>query len=663
MSSVTEYINAAIAAYSRGDLKTALKEGETALRRRPSDPSILQLLGVICCQAGEPKRGAEFIRKAIRLGADTPDNRFNLARALVDLGSLDEAEALCVNSTGPQFGEMRRLYPEILKAQGRVAEAIVRYEELVRSEPKDFESWNNLGNARHNIGDLDGAYSALHQARALNPKSSLVHTNLGRLLTSMDRYSEACLSLEQAVLNAPNDPEPLLELARALTSISHPAAALKALANAARLNPKDPKIYGAMAIAFSDLSDPAKAEQACRLALQADPDFAPVYLNLGILMEKANRVDELNALVSQAAAKGIAGGEIDYLRALSLSRSGATEEALDIAKTVTSNAISTATVAHFAGQLADKLNRVDEAFAFFETMNESAAKGPLGVGIDRSAYRRGVEVLSKQTTRNWFSSWSPASAEPGRPAPAFLVGFPRSGTTLLDTVLMGHDGTHVLEEIPILETISGAVGDFARIGNLNQNEIRDLRSLYFSELDKVSPPEPEKLVIDKNPLSMIRMPLIHRIFPDAKIILALRHPCDVVLSCFMQDFKVTESTAGFLDMMNACLTYDRLFNYWQQCRELLPLRVHEVRYEAIVSNLEAEVRPLLHFLDLPWDQRILDHQRTAVDRGYIRTPSYAQVTERLYARASGRWTRYRTHMTHVLPILAPWADRFGYSLD
>jgi hypothetical protein len=162
---------------------------------------------------------------------------------------------------------------------------------------------------------------------------------------------------------------------------------------------------------------------------------------------------------------------------------------------------------------------------------------------------------------------------------------------------------------------------------------------------------------------MIRAPLIQRIFPDAKVILTLRHPCDVVLSCFMQNFKVTEAMASFLDLTNASLTYDRIFGYWAKCTELLPLQVHEVRYEAMVADLEAEVRPLLQFLGLSWNNEILDHQRTAVERGYIRTPSYAQVTERLYERASGRWTRYRSQMEHVLPILAPWAERLGYDID
>ena len=661
MIAISDSLTAAAAAYRRGDFGTARRQGEAALRTQPNNPAILQLLGVVCCQTGDVARGADYIRRAIDAGADTPDNRFNLARALVDLGRLDEAAALCAQPGATP--ELQRLHADILKALGRVQEAVWSYEGLVAANPNDAESWNNLGNARHQSGDFDGALDALQRARALSPDSATIHTNIGRLFISMDRYQEACLMLEQAVLRAPKDPQPLLELGRALISIDHAASGLRALGDAARLNPKDPKIFIAMGLAFSDLGDLRKAEQAIGFALKADPGFAPAYLDLGILLEKENRLEELDRLLAQADARRVSGPEIDYLRALSLSRKDKAEEALALARSVQSRAIHPATVAHFVGQLADRLNRVDEAFTAFEEMNLAAAQSPLGVGVDREAYQRGIDGLARQTTAEWFAGWAKESKQPERPSPVFLVGFPRSGTTLLDTILMGQRDTHVLEEVPILETVANEIGDFTRIGSFGEAEIAAVRARYFAELDRLSPPPPGKLVIDKNPLSMLRVPLIHRIFPDARIILTLRHPCDVVLSCFMQNFKVTEAMASFLDLTNAARTYDRIFSYWEQCRNLFPIRVHSIAYEAMIEDLEGEMKPLLEFLDLPWDPAILDHQRTAKERGYIRTPSYAQVTEGIYRRASGRWTRYRRHMEPILPILAPWADKFGYSLD
>lgn len=663
MTGISQQMNAAIADYSRGDYKSARAKGEAALRIQPNNPSILQLVGVIACQAGDLAGGTAYLRKAIARGGDTVDNRVNLAKALIELKQFDEATALCQGGIADTSPELKRMRADILKAQGLAQEAVWAYEDLVTSSPDDFENLNNLGNARHERGDLEGALDALQRARQLNAKSPLVHRNLGRLMMSMDRYEEACLFLEQAALLAPKDPEPLLELGRVLTSIDHAEAGLRALGTAARLNPGDPKIFLAIGLAFTDLAQHDQAEKAYGFAIKADPAFAPGYLNLGILLEKANRLDELDKLIAQAKIANVSDDELAFLSALALGRKGESSQALEIAQAIQSKAVHPTTLAQFIGQQADRLGEVDQAFKAFEDMNNAMAQSPMGIGVDRSAYQRAITGLTSQTTDEWFSSWPAAPAITQPPAPVFLVGFPRSGTTLLDTILMGHSGTHVLEEIPIIETISKAVGDLSRIGELSETEIADMRALYFSELEKASPVPPGKLVIDKNPLSMIRMPLIHRLFPDAKIILAMRHPCDVVLSCYMQNFKPTEAMASFLDLSNASRTYDRIFDYWEQCRKVFPLDIHRLRYEAMVEDMEGEVRPLFAFLGLSWEDNVLDHQKTATNRGYIRTPSYAQVTERIYSSASGRWTRYHSQMKEVLPILQPWVERYGYSLD
>lgn len=663
MNGNTQQMNAAMAAYSQGDLKGARSKGEAALRFQPNNPSILQFLGVVCCQSGDLEKGTAFLRKAIASGGDSVDNRLNLAKAYVDLGQFDKATALCEGTLADGSPELQRLRAEILKSQGRGQEAIWKYEDLVLAHPNDFDSWNNLGNAKHGMGDFDGAMIALHRAREIDPSSSLVHTNIGRLLISMDRNQEACMMLEKAAIYAPNDPAPLLELGRALTSIDHAAAGLKALGTAARLDPKDPKIFIAIGIAFTDLSDQLQAERAFRFAIQADPEFSPAYLNLGILLEKANRVDDLEKLLASARARNLKGDDIDYLDALLVSRKGDKKRALDLARGVRPGAVHSATLHQFIGQLADKVGDIHAAYSAYEDMNRAQAESPMGVTVDRSAYQRAIAGMTAKVTPDWHAGWPKTETVQEPASPVFLVGFPRSGTTLMDTILMGHSATHVLEEIPIIETISHKVGDLDNIARLGETQIADLRALYFEELQKAAPAPEGKMVIDKNPLSMIRMPLIHRLFPDAKIILAMRHPCDVVLSNYMQNFKPTEAMASFLDLPNASRTYDRIFAYWEQCRDVLPLDVHMIRYEAMVENVEASARPLFEFLGLPWEEKVLDTQKTAIDRGYIRTPSYAQVTEKIYSSASGRWHRYREYMNEVLPILEPWVTRYGYSLD
>ncbi|MEW6576555.1 MAG: sulfotransferase [Pseudomonadota bacterium] len=658
-----ERLRAAYAAYQKGDLKAALVQAEAALKALPRDPNILQFAGVVSCQAGATEKGADYLQRALDNGGDTVDNRINLAKALSELGRWKEALQICAVEGDTSSPDLQRMHADLLKAQGRPSEAVWVYERLVYEQPNNFEAWNNLGNARHESGDLDGAIEAFQKARLIDPNSSLVHTNLARVLISKDRYEDACLMLEKAALLAPGDQGPLLELGRALTSIDHPESALRALGDAARIDPSNPKVFVAIGQAFTDLSQLQQAERAFKFALQADASHVPAYLNLGILLEKANRVDELRDVVSAAESKGLSGSEIDYLKALLLSRQGEHEAALQLLKSLSSPAINAATQAQLIGQLADRLDRVDEAFLAYEDMNNAMAQSPLGSMQDRNAYQRAIDRSLRETTAEWVASWPEVAPISDPPSPVFLVGFPRSGTTLLDTILMGHSGTHVLEEIPIIENIAQKIGDLSQIARLSPTEVADLRKLYFAELEKAAPAPAGAMVIDKNPLSMIRMPLIHRLFPDAKIIFAMRHPCDVVLSCYMQNFKPTEAMSSFLDLANASRTYDRIFAYWEKSQDVLPLNVHMLRYEAMVEDVEAEVRPLFEFLGLEWQDSVLDHQKTAKERGYIRTPSYAQVTEKIYSSASGRWQRYRKYMNEVLPILEPWAKRFGYSMD
>ena len=658
-----ERMRAAHAAYQKGDLSSALVQAEAVLKALPRDHSVLQFAGVVAAQAGFPQKAAEYLRKAIAHGGDNDDNRINLAKVLAELGQWDEALKLCQLPDGKSSRDLQRLEADLLKAQGRPNEAVWAYERIVHEQPDNFDAWNNLGNARHESGDLDAAMDAFQRARQLKPQESIVFTNIARVLMSKDRYEDACLMLEKAALFAPQDPAPLIELGRTLTSMDHPEAGLRALGDAARLDPKNPRVFVSIGQAFTDLSNQPQAERAFKFALQADAKNPVGYLNFGILLEKANRVDELSALVAAARQHGVDGPEISYLEALMLNRAGKLDEALELAKSISSTAISEATLAQLKGQLADKLGRIDDAYWAYEDMNRAMAQTPLGLSVDRSAYQRSIDGIRQQTTASWYAGWPKVDIPTDPASPVFLVGFPRSGTTLLDTILMGHSDTHVLEEIPLIETVAKAVGDLSRVGELDADEVAAMRELYFQELEKASPVPPGKMVIDKNPLSMVRMPLIHRLFPDAKIILAMRHPCDVVLSCYMQNFKPTEAMSSFLDLANAARTYDRIFAYWETCREVLPLDVHMLRYESMVEDVESEVRPLFHFLGLEWESDVLDHQKTARERGYIRTPSYAQVTEKVYSSASGRWQRYRKYMNEVLPILQPWAETYGYSVD
>jgi hypothetical protein len=220
-----------------------------------------------------------------------------------------------------------------------------------------------------------------------------------------------------------------------------------------------------------------------------------------------------------------------------------------------------------------------------------------------------------------------------------------------------------MEERPPIRRVEESVGSLEALLPLSSKQLADLREIYFAEAAKAVDLSGSPLVVDKFPLHLNKVPYIHRLFPDAKFILALRHPCDVVLSCFITSFRLNNAMSNFLDLGTTAETYDLTMAYWQHCCSILPLNVHTVFYENMIADSEAELRPLFDYLGLDWRDEALDHRRTALARGTITTASYSQITEPIYQRAAGRWVRYREQMAEVLPVLQPWVARFGYSMD
>jgi len=188
-----------------------------------------------------------------------------------------------------------------------------------------------------------------------------------------------------------------------------------------------------------------------------------------------------------------------------------------------------------------------------------------------------------------------------------------------------------------------------------------MRAAYWRALDRETD-RPDSLQVDKNPLASARALLIAAMFPSARFLFALRHPCDVVLSCFFTRFRLNWAVASFLSVEDAAVTYDRVMRLWTASRERLALDVHEVRYEQLVADPEGVLRGVAEFAGVAFDPAMLDHREVARGRGLISSPSHAQVTAPLHGRSVGRWRRYREILDPVLPSLEPWCQRFGYDL-
>lgn len=531
---------------------------------------------------------------------------------------------------------------ELLK-HGRLDEGAQLIAEAYGRAPDDAETVTNFAILQQLRGAPAAAEQLFVAAIKLNPAGTAAHLHLGNLFRDTKRHALAERAYHHVLRRHPEDAAAWMELGLLYT-----------------LQLKE---------------EPARAAYA--RAVAAAPGLAAAHLRLLDLLEKSSRMADLEKAVTAARTAFPDNAEVAVYAARLLRRQGKNDEALALLERHANDAPKDdpkrANLFFELGQIYDRADDAPRAFAAFTTANRLQA---MATAADKTL----ITNMAARLRRDFMPAMGQGTAPlDKRPAPVFLVGFPRSGTTMLDNILSSHPRIAVAEEKPgvfamsrkfaeIAGTAAQSTGPWdnpafpARLATLTENDIVLLRDAYFAAQGEAARDD-SKIFIDKLPLNMLQAGFIHRVFPDARFILALRHPCDAVLSCFMQQFGLNHAMANFLDIGDAARLYDAAFNLWRHYRAILPLAVHEVRYEDTVADFRASIGSLVNFLGLDWDDALLAFDRTARGKGLTNTPSYHQVTEKIYTRASGRWIKYRAEMAPVLDILAPHAAALGYSME
>lgn len=602
-----------------GDFDAALALAQRALAAEPNALPALGIAALAALRLGRRDEAEALLRRQLALMPGDRAVRGNLATLLVEAGR--NAEALVLVQEHGGHHRLARLAGWLHQQAGDEAGAQAAYETAVAAEPRDYESWNNLGNLRAARGDKRGAAQALERAIALGASA----------------------------------PEIFLALCEALSGVEYRASRLRFAAEGLRRFPGHHQLeveYG-LALAADWRMD--EAIEVLRAAVAREDHFGSAHVELGLLFENLTQLDELDTLITDAERRGFDAPEMDFLRAWSLRRRDRFEEAADFAARIPPS-ISPLRTAQLKGEIADRLGDADAAFEAFAAMNRASAEkatqppGP--------TFREGIEAEIAALPE--LSALPPAPGSSVDRDPAFVVGFPRSGTTLLDTLLGAFGELQVFEEQPMLGEVRDACRGLARL--TDPQRLAEARAHYRDAAERHGGAAHGRRILDKHPLHMALVPEIHRLFPDADIILVERHPCDAVLSCFMANFTLNRAMRSFTDIEEAARTYDVVFTHWERATALLPVNVHRVRYERMVADLEAEMRPLVDFLGLDWRDEALDNASLAKSRGIVRTASYAQIGKPIYGHARERWRRYHVHLEPVLPILAPWVEKLGYEL-
>ena len=519
-----------------------------------------------------------------------------------------------------------------LALDGRFEEACTLYQAVSKIDPSDVEVWAKLGATQYRLGRYLEAEASARRALKLAPNLAFAQHTLALAMQGQGKLDDAATLLEHALAQQPNSAE--------------------TITNLARLREQQGRVQESFGLYHR--------------ALDLQPDSAYVQAKRAELLEKAGQVEEAEAILASSLAREPGHPVLNLVAARLDRRAGRHAQAVTRLESVLNQPAareSSAEIHLLLGQLHDRLGNTDKVLPHL-----IEGKRRVALATDPNGQSRTRFLARIETARAWMSgnlATSPPAAFQDK-APIFLVGFPRSGTTLLEQILDSHPCLQTLEEKPMAEVLEQAFlnltgGGPEALANLSEPQLAHLRQVYWTEAERLLDRQPGTLLVDKLPLNIVRLPMLWRVFPEARFILAIRHPCDVALSCLMQNFGHNDAMAGLVSLDSIAQIYSRVMGSWLDYAAHLPLHSHQVRYEDLITNLEDEARSLLDFLGVGWDDAVLGHTRHAQERALINTPSYHQVTQPIYQHARYRWKRYQTAFTPILPTLQPFIEQFGYS--
>ncbi|HEY3777601.1 MAG TPA: sulfotransferase [Rhizomicrobium sp.] len=487
---------------------------------------------------------------------------------------------------------------------------------------------------------FEDALGEFQRARAISPRDVMILNAVGLCLTRLYRLSEAVATFDEAIRINPGYRPTYHRKGIALGMTGDLDGAQRVHERALALFPGNTEALACLASVLARKGEYDKARTRAERALSLDPRQPTAIAALAMAD---------NADGNFAAAEKRVGLLLDNPEVSGRGRASA----LGI-----------------LGDALDGQNRAAEAFAAYTAENLAL----LGFHSARFKGRIRVRDFAADLTRHFETisagEWPVVSPdEPPDGAPAqhvFLLGFFRSGTTLLEQVLESHPDVVTLEERDLLahpaERYLTTSDGRAELAELSGDSLDAARAEYWRLVRACGLEVSGKVMVDKNPLNTLKLPLIARLFPGAKVIFAIRDPRDVVLSCFRRHFEVNAAMYELLTLEGAAGTYDSVMRLGELMREKLPLAFHLHRYEHLVANFAECVGEVCRFVGASFRSEMLDFAETA--RGQdIRSPSAQQVRRGLYRDGVAQWRRYAVELAPVHPLLAPWVERFRYPAE
>lgn len=482
--------------------------------------------------------------------------------------------------------------------------------------------------------------------------------------------------LEEAVRRDPKNPEILLKLAAALGKQRNYDKAEELLSHVLELAPRKASLHRRVAQTYAEIDRPERAVECYRRSLELNSDTSvtvPTLLELAAHYERRHQIDDASAAVNEALTREPNNEHAQLQQAIlnrRLRKSDQAESALRALVADHSRTWGTRAQAWYElAQLLDDRQQYEDAYQALLSAKGIVAPYAAECRANiQQVMERNAEFIAS-LDRDCYESWQ-KGAEGDKPYRiAALTGHPRSGTTLIEQVLDSHDQVISADEfdvfarwvsMPIIRKFPPTMPLRTVLEHVPQKVLQMARAKYWEQTEAIfAEPIGERMLIDKNPGMMIMLPVVNWAFPEMKMLIALRDPRDVVLSCFMQKVPLTPISSQWLALPDAAEYYACVMRTWLKVRELTSGTWLEFRYEDVVADLEREARRIFDFLGLPWDDKVLKFYDHARDK-LVRSPTYRDVTQPVYQKSLGRWQNYAQHFEPILETLQPLIKEFGY---
>jgi len=599
----------------------------TAIRLHPRFTVAFKNLGRTLLALRRRSDAAQVLRAYLQFEPDDHEALTDLAQALGEQGNpdlLDDAEAACRRALAlaPGFADALDNLGNVLRVRGRLDEAVACYQRALLEDPHRASSCHLIGHVLQYRGRFEEAARFYEAARALEPEDPRFHSDFGSLSATRGDYDDSALHYLSAVTLDPTFVEGHQGRGQALLELGLHDEAETCFGAALRLDPTLAASWVGLARLQSERGDFDLACQSAREALVHQPDNADAHWQLAITLKERLADVELQAMQGLLGRRDLPDRDRSLL--------------------------------HFGlAGVFDARGNFEQAAAHLETANalQAALKTAWDVRRDPDEHSHFIDQLIASFTPNFLArrhGW----VDPD-PRPVFVVGLPRSGTTLVEQVLASHPQVHgageLLEVLRIFETLPALVGQpridpFQALELLSPESATAAAQAYLDSLKTLAPAMATR-VIDKMPDNIQLLGLIAFLWPGSRVIVCNRDLRDIAVSCWFAGFETNSWINSWELMARWFADHQRILEHWQRIQ---PLKCLEVGYESLVGNLEGQARRMVDFLELDWDPACLNFQTT---RRVVRTASLVQVRQPLHSRSVGRWKNYKRILQPLLGAL------------